>query len=124
MANAKSLEVQVTKSDVELGIVWGFVSVADIVDLQGDIISAAEMRRMVYRFMESYYAGAAEIKLNHDKPAKAVLVESTITKLGENDAWWVGVKLLDEKLRQLAREGQISGFSIGGEADVEEEADG
>jgi GT2 family glycosyltransferase len=118
---AKRLEVSVEKSDVELGIVWGFVSVADIVDLQGDIISSAELRRMVYQFMEDYYAGAAAIKLNHDQVVKTVLVESAITKHGENDAWWVGVKLLDEDLRTMAREGQISGFSIGGYADVEEE---
>jgi hypothetical protein len=117
----KTLNVVISKSDMELGILWGFVSVADIVDLQGDIIPASELRKMVYQFMESYYAGSAQIKVNHDKPASAVIVESTITKLGVNDAWWVGVKLIDAKLRELARTGQISGFSIGGNADVAEE---
>ncbi len=117
----KRMSVQIAKSDAELGIIWGYVSVADIVDLQDDLIPASELRKMVYQFMEDYYAGAAGIKVNHDQVAKAVLVESTITKFGGNDAWWVGVKLLDENLREMARTGEISGFSIGGWADVEEE---
>ena len=76
--------------------------------------------RADYQFMEDYYAGQATIKVNHDKPAQAVLVESTLHFLGTRAAWWVGVKLLDEDLRQAARDGEISGFSIGGWADTEE----
>ena len=116
----KRIRVSVEKTDQELGIIWGFVSVADIVDLQGDLIPAGELRKMVYDFMESYYTGAAGIKVNHESKAEAVLVESTIMKLGGNDAWWVGVKLLDEDLRGMARDGAISGFSIGGVAEAEE----
>lgn len=44
-------------------------------------------------------------------------MESTFHLLGTNVAWFVGVKLLDEDLREAARRGEISGFSIGGWAE-------
>jgi hypothetical protein len=73
--------------------------------------------------MEDYYAGQAAIGDNHEQAAQAVLVESTLQFLGGRLRWYVGVKLLDEDLREAAREGDISGFSIGGWAE-EEESDG
>ena len=117
-----AVKVQVAKSSDELGIVWGWASVADLVDLQGDIVPQDELVKAVYQFMEDYYSQAATIKVNHDKPAEAVLVESTLQVVATRVAWWVGVKLLSDELRQAARDGEISGFSIGGTADMEEEA--
>lgn len=107
--------------DAELGILWGYASVADITDLQGDVIPQDELIAAVYAFIEGYYAGKTAIKVNHDEAAAAVLVESTFHVLGTNVAWFVGVKLLDEALRDAARSGDISGFSIGGRAEDEEE---
>jgi len=108
------LSVEITKTDEELGIIWGYASVADLVDLQGDVIPEREMVRAVYQFMEDYYAGHAAIKQNHEQAVDAVLVESTFHWVGNRLAWYDGVKLLDEELRKAARAGEISGFSIGG----------
>jgi hypothetical protein len=119
-----NVRVKVERTSDQLGILWGYASVADIVDLQGDVVPQAELISAVYAFMEDYYAGQAGIKVNHDKPAKAVLVESTFHLVGTKLAWFVGVKLLDDDLRQAAIDGEISGFSIGGYADEEEETDG
>lgn len=77
----KATVTVVRKSD-ELGILWGYASVADITDLHGDVVPQDELIRAVYQFMESYYASDATIKVNHDEPANAVLVESTIHMLG------------------------------------------
>jgi hypothetical protein len=107
--------------DAELGILWGYASVADITDLQGDVIPQDELIAAVYAFMEGYYAGKTAIKVNHSEVAQAVLVESTFHVLGTNVAWFVGVKLLDDDLRGAARSGEISGFSIGGTAEDDEE---
>jgi|DewCreStandDraft_4_1066084.scaffolds.fasta_scaffold06909_3 hypothetical protein len=112
-----SLRVQAARQDQELGIIWGYASVADILDEQGDLIPQDELIRAVYEFMENYYRGETTIRVNHGKPAQAVLVESTFHLLGTNVAWFVGVKLLDEDLREAARRGEISGFSIGGWAE-------
>lgn len=114
------VKVQVARKSDELGILWGYASVADIVDLQGDVVPQDELVRAVYQFMEDYYAGQTSIKVNHDKPASVVLVESTVQMVGTRAAWYVGVKLLDEDLRKAARDGEISGFSIGGWAEEEE----
>ncbi|GIU80176.1 MAG: hypothetical protein KatS3mg005_3414 [Bryobacteraceae bacterium] len=109
-----TIRVQAARQDQELGIIWGYASVADILDEQGDLIPQDELIRAVYEFMENYYRGETTIRVNHGKPAQAVLVESTFHLLGTNAAWFVGVKLLDEDLREAARRGEISGFSIGG----------
>ncbi|HZY74605.1 MAG TPA: XkdF-like putative serine protease domain-containing protein [Edaphobacter sp.] len=117
-----SLEV-VRKSD-ELGIIWGYASVADIQDLQGDTVPQDELVGAVYQFMEDYYADQAAIGDNHEQAAQAVLVESTFHFLATRLRWYVGVKLLDEDLLKAARAGEISGFSIGGWAEDEEESGG
>ncbi len=112
-----TLKINVTRKSDELGILWGYASVADIVDLQGDVVPQNELFQSAYQFMEDYYAGQATLKVNHDKPASAVLVESTFHVIGTNVGWFVGVKLLDDDLREAARKGEISGFSIGGWAE-------
>ena len=61
--------------DTELGILWGYASVADITDLQGDVIPQDELIAAVYAFVEGYYAGKTAIKVNHAEVAQAVLVE-------------------------------------------------
>lgn len=106
----------VQKSD-ELGIIWGYASVADIMDLQGDVVPQDEMVRAVYQFMEDYYREQATIRENHADEAEVVLVESTIHFLALKARWYVGVKLLTAELREAARTGEISGFSIGGTAE-------
>lgn len=115
--------VTVAKTDPELGIIWGYASVAEVVDDQGDLIPGAELVRAVYEFMEDYYLGRAGIMENHEGAAEAVLVESSFHVLGGNVAWWVGVKLLSDELREAARSGAISGFSIGGYAEGSEETE-
>lgn len=110
------LSMQVEKFSSELGIIWGYASVADIVDLQDEIVPQAELVTAVYQFLEDYYRGAAQIKDMHQTEAEAVLVESTFHFLAGVLRWYVGVKLLSEELLQDARDGKISGFSIGGQA--------
>lgn len=121
MSRPVKMAVETVRKSNELGIIWGWASVADVEDLQGDTVPQEELIRAVYQFMEDYYAGAATILENHGEEPKTVLVESSLQFLAGSLRWWVGVKLLDPELRQAAREGEISGFSIGGFADAPEE---
>ncbi|HVW09195.1 MAG TPA: XkdF-like putative serine protease domain-containing protein [Bryobacteraceae bacterium] len=114
------LKVQITKFSEEMGIIWGWASVADIFDLEGDVVPQNELVKAMYQFMQDYYAGAATLKENHSEEIPAVLVESTLQFIAGCVCWWVGVKLLTDDLREAARTGQISGFSIGGYAEMEE----
>lgn len=116
-----SMQVDVVAKSDELGIVWGYANVADLVDLHGEVVPAAELVRASYEFMKNYALGNAALNINHDPDqelprARAVIVESTMHVLGTRPAWYVGVMLLDEQLRQLARAGEVKGFSIEGTA--------
>lgn len=117
------MAVQVTQKSDELGIIWGYASVADLKDLQGDTVPQDELVRAVYQFMQDYYAGQAAIGDNHVEAAQAVLVESTFHFLAGRLRWYVGVKLLDEELVEAARTGEISGFSIAGWAGEDSDGD-
>ncbi|HZL57336.1 MAG TPA: XkdF-like putative serine protease domain-containing protein [Bryobacteraceae bacterium] len=122
LRKAVKLQMSVVRKSDELGIIWGYASVADITDLQGDVIPQDELVKAVYRFVSDYHSGQATIRDNHgDDPAPAVLVESTFHFLGTRLAWFVGVKLNSEDLLESARKGEISGFSIGGWAQEAEE---
>lgn len=112
--------IRVEKADLELGILWGWVSAADIVDLDDEIVPQSELVTAWYQFMEDYYLGRANIRENHgDQPAEAIIVESTLEFRAGVVRAWVGVKLLSDELREAARNGEISGFSIGGSAIAE-----
>jgi len=111
--------IHLEKSDAELGIIWGWVSAADVVDLDDEIVPQAELVRAWYRFMEDYYDGAADIRDNHGEPAAAVIIESTLEWRAGSLRAWVGVRLRSDELREAARNGDISGFSIGGSATPE-----
>jgi len=121
VAKQVRVRMEVVRKSAELGIIWGYASVADIEDLQGDTVPQAELVSAVYQFMQDYYASAASIQDNHSgEPAPAVLVESTFHFVGMKLRWYVGVKLNSEELLEAARNGDISGFSIGGWAQEEE----
>lgn len=111
--------IRIEKADHELGILWGWVSAADVVDLDGEIVPQDELVRAWYQFMEDYYDGAADIRDNHGEPAPAVIVESALEWKAGSLRAWVAVKLRSEELREAARNGEISGFSIGGSAIAE-----
>lgn len=111
---------ETVQTSAELGIIWLYASVADVEDLQGDTVPQDELVKAVYQFMEDYYLDRAAILENHDEAPEVVLVESTFHFLAGKLRWYVGVKLLSDELRQAARDGEISGGSIGGVAQVEE----
>jgi GNAT superfamily N-acetyltransferase len=115
--------IKAAQLDGERGRLWGYAAVAGNVDLAGDVIQPDALREAAWKFLQDYYAEAASIKVNHQQPAKAVLIESSFHQLGPYLGWWVGVQLLDEELRQMAREGKVYGFSIGGSGTVVTEED-
>ena len=120
------LAATVVRKDDELGILWGYASVGDVVDLHGEVVPGEELIRASYEFMREYaLSGAAVLNVNHDPEleiprTQAVVVESTMHLFGTRPAWFIGVMLLDEQLKQLARDGDISGFSIEGWAQRED----
>lgn len=119
-AQGKQIFVKAAKVAGEEGRLWGWASMSGVEDSDGDVISAGALREAAYQFLIDYRGQAAAIKLNHEDEADAVLIESALHEVGGLVGWWIGVQLLDEGLKQQAREGKISGFSIGGSGRYEE----
>ncbi len=125
MGKEMSVILKADRYDDEEGVLYGWGSVAEVEDGQGDIVPNEEMARLIHGFMILYYAGQARFTLNHQEEVEAaVLVESAPQWFGGALRWHVGILLLSEELRRLARAGEIQGFSIGGEAVREEAPDG
>lgn len=115
-------KAQTDRYEAEEGVLYGWGSVAEVEDLEGEILAIEELVPMIHAFMAAYYAGHTTLKINHDEPADAVIVESAPQYFGGRLRWYVGVMLLSEALREQARRGEIVGFSIHGEA-VREDID-
>lgn len=120
----KALVARIIKAKDELQIVTGLVLVPDVVDSQGDVISADAIAKAAHDFVQRYGTDT-KIGLQHKDFSKDLrLVESYIAPvdmvLGDEKipagSWLMSVKVLDAKVWQGVKNGQIRGFSIGGTA--------
>lgn len=116
----KSVEFNITKSNEELGVIYGTASVAAIEDTQGDIIDALDLRKASHDFINSSRSG----DIDHDYIKQGNIVESVIIdedlikaikddKIVKN-TWFIGYKPIDPNIAQQAKDGKFVGFSIGG----------
>jgi hypothetical protein len=118
----KNLElVPIEKSDEQ--IVYGIVYEPDTKDAQGDQASAEEIRKAAYDFMEN----ARAFKVMHKgKKVKVKILENyiapvdfTIAKRNVKKGSWVLVtRVLDKKLWQEIKAGNLTGYSMAGYANV------
>ena len=111
-----------TSEDAEERFVLGIVLEPEVVDAQGDIYSADEVRQAAHRFMAEYGGLGLQHQLRVNDQVK--ILESYIApsdlKLGETDVrkgtWLMAVRVLSDELWQRVRAGELTGFSIGGSA--------
>jgi rubrerythrin len=112
----KSIRVPIIKGDQQ--IVYGIVSEPGVVDLQGDILSAEEIRKAAHSFMMK----SQRIGVEHTRPAKASIIESYIAPVDftcngqrvRKGSWVMAVKIHDPELWAAVKRGEITGFSIAG----------
>lgn len=120
----------IAKRDDEKFLVFGWASMADVEDSQGDVISIDELEKAAYDFVLHSRNGGEM----HEVFGVSTLIESFIvtpeklTALGlAEDAlpqgWWVGFKVHDTEAWQKIKNGDYSMFSIGGRAIREAVAD-
>lgn len=111
--------------------VFGAVMVPDLVDTQGAITSAAEVRSAAYAYMETY---AGVVKLMHrGSPlrGRAVVLESYVAQeqsvfydevgspiVYPPGTWFMGMRINDDDLWLKVKAGELTGFSIGAFARV------
>lgn len=111
------LRVDFKKQDDE-GVVYGIVYAPDEVDTQGDFANADTIKKAAYAFMKNTDLNCVDV--NHDfNRVDAYICESWIVKskdefFDEVGAWAVGIKLDDEKLKEMVKSGEITGLSMYG----------
>ncbi len=112
----KGLEPRV-KLDEDEQIVFGEVYAPDVVDSQGDTMSAEEIKKMAYKFMEKMRVHKIDVQHNN-KPSGAYVVESFIARDGDPlfipGSWVLGVHIPDKGLWNRVKSGELNGFSFEG----------
>ena len=114
---------KIAKRDDEKFLVFGYASMADVTDSQGDVISIDTLEKAAYDFVLHSRMGGEM----HEAMGVATLVESIVftpeklAALGlAEDAlphgWFVGFKVNDTEAWQKIKNGDYSMFSIGGRA--------
>ena len=120
------LRVDFKKSDEEAGVVYGVVYAPDEVDSQGEFANAKAIKKAAYEFMRNADLGYC-VDVNHNfNLANAYICESWIVKskdefFDEVGAWAVGIKLEDERLREMVKNGELTGLSMYGSGVVKED---
>jgi len=110
------------KSNTEKGIIYGVFSKAGVVDSDNEIIPNEVLEDTAHNYLmdkavshiRGGYGG-----YTHKRPIDAMVVESYIDKSTPNWEWRGAIKIFDPKIKKEIRDGNITGFSIGGYKIVE-----
>jgi DNA adenine methylase len=102
--------------------VLGIVLEPEVVDAQGDIYSADEIRQAAHRFMEEFGGIGLMHRLAVNDQVKVLEcyvapVDFAIAGVPvKKGTWLLGVRVLSDELWEQVKEGKLTGFSIGGSA--------
>jgi hypothetical protein len=129
---AKSIFVPLIKANAEEQTVTGVVLQPEVVDAQGDIMSAEVIRKAAHSFL-SKYNKATQLGFMHKVFGKYkfdlyqswiapqdVVISGTTIKAG---SWIMTVHVGDKKIWKLVKTAKIKGFSIGGKAKAKKISD-
>lgn len=122
--------VEIAKASEEQQTVTGIVLQPEVTDAQGDIYDAGVIQKAAYDFLANYNKAT---KLGHQHndfknwAGRFALVESYLapmdfalgTKTVKAGSWIMTVKVLDNTIWKMVKDGKITGFSIGGKATVQ-----
>ncbi|MGG0207702.1 XkdF-like putative serine protease domain-containing protein [Bacillus mycoides] len=117
-----SKQVPILKTEEEKQLVTGVVYEPDVEDSHGDKMTAEEIEKAAYTFMENYQ----HIDKQHDEIAgKGTVVENWIAKsdmtVGEQEVkagtWLMTVRVDDTETWEEIKKGEVTGFSMGGFGD-------
>ena len=122
---AKSINFR--KADDEKRQVFGIVYEPDVVDLQGEFTDANEIEKAAHMFLENYRV-LGDMHMDKVAPEDAAVIESYVAPCefimgGQRvtkGSWVIGVQVHADALWKRIKDGEITGFSMGGFATVEE----
>jgi len=102
--------------------VFGIVLEPEVVDAQGDIYSAEEIRQAAHRFMEEFGGLGLmhQVRVNDQVKVLESYLAPIDFELGgvsvRKGTWLLGVHVVSDELWGQVKDGTLSGFSIGGTA--------
>ena len=104
-----------TFSSGEFHYVFGEVYAPDIVDTDGESMSAEDIQKMAHDFIASGKVSALDTDHNHEL-CGAEVVESFIARKGDPDfaegSWVLGVRMTDGELWERVQSGELNSFSV------------
>lgn len=106
------------KKKADKHIVLGVVYEPNVRDTDGNFMTAEEIEKMAYRFMEQLRNTAIDKEHNGETGSYGTVVESFIAREGDPDfprgAWILGVHVTDPQTWENIEKGEITGFSLAG----------
>lgn len=126
----KNIFVDISKANDEQQTVTGVVLQPETIDAHGDIYSAEVVRDAAYKYLANYNRRTKLGRQHKDFKnwtERFALVESYLapvdlvigSKTVKAGSWIMTVKVLDAKVWKAVKDGEITGFSIGGKAKVQ-----
>jgi len=110
-----SKRVLKTFTSGEFHYVFGEVYAPDIVDTDGESMSAEDIQKMAHDFIAKGLVNAVDTDHNRE-PSGAQVVESFIARKDDPDfregAWVLGVRMTDGPLWERVQSGDINSFSV------------
>ena len=113
-------QVKITKSDTDRRLVYGVVLEPEVIDAHNDVVSVDEIENAAH----NYLIKSRMIGDQHNKPAKADIVESYIAPADldiggqqiKKGSWVMVTKVHDDRMWTGIKKGSYTGYSIGGYA--------
>jgi hypothetical protein len=100
----------------EQRIIWAEVYIPDVLDTDGEFMSAEDIRDMAYDFMRSSKLRKIDVGHNNVAVKGACVVESFIARKGDplflEGAWVVGMHIPCDDTWDKIKKGEINGFSM------------
>lgn len=118
--------VPIAKANDEKQLITGIVLMPDTVDAHGDIMSAEVIEEAAHNFLAEYNSKTTMGLMHKDMNPPIDLVESYIAPLDivlgstivKTGSWVITARVNDKTIWQKVKDGKLTGFSIGGTAQV------
>lgn len=120
------LWVPIAKAQEEKRLITGLVLIPNTVDAHGDTMSAEVIEQAAHNFLASYNKQTTMGLMHKDFNPPLDLVESWVAPLSlvigstpvPQGGWVITVRVNDDAIWQKVKNGELTGFSIGGTAKV------
>ena len=122
--NMTDRTIDIKKTDSYNNIVMGEVYIPNVVDTDGETITAEDVEKMAHDFMKK--GNISKIDINHDfNESGCVVVESFVARKGDPDfeegAWVMAVQCPDDVFQKVLN-GELNGFSFAGTSEEKKRA--